>query len=77
MKDRGHSGAEGPIARAIVENHFVGERALFTGESPTNQRAFRQELTFLDPLSPDESIFAHWHGKISHRFFRIHFEWPL
>jgi hypothetical protein len=20
---------------------------------------------------------AHWHGKISHRFFRLHFEWPL
>jgi len=77
MKDRGPSGDEGPIARGIIERHFVGERASFSGESPTNQRAFRRELTFVDPLSPDESIFAHWHGKISHRFFRIHFEWPL
>jgi hypothetical protein len=77
MTDRDASGAEGPIAREIIEKHFVGERALFSGESPGNQRRFRRELTFVDPLSPQESIFAHWHGKISHRFFRIHFEWPL
>jgi hypothetical protein len=76
-KDRGVGGAEGPIARSIIAKHFVGERALFSGESPSNQRAFRRELTFVDPLSPSQSIFAHWHGKISHRFFRIHFEWPL
>jgi hypothetical protein len=75
-KDRGVEGAEGPIARGIIAKHFVGERALFSGESPTNQRAFRRELTFIDPLSPSRSIFAHWHGKISHRFFRVHFEWP-
>jgi hypothetical protein len=22
-------------------------------------------------------VFAPWHGKISHRYFRMHFEWPL
>ncbi len=76
MADRGRDGAEGPTAREIVENHFTGARALFTGESQANRRKFRRELTFVDPLSPEKSIFAHWHGKISHRFFRLHFGWP-
>jgi hypothetical protein len=77
MAGRDEAGAEGPGAREIVENHFTGDRALFSGESQTNQTAFRKELTFKDPDDPDKGIFAHWHGKISHRFFRLHFEWPV
>jgi hypothetical protein len=76
MAGRGPDGAEGPAARDIIERFFVGERALFTGESLTNQRDFRTELTFPDPEDSTRVIFAHWHGKISRRFFRMHFEWP-
>jgi hypothetical protein len=71
------NGAEGIIAQQIVRDHFVGDRALFSGESPTNQRQFLRELTFDDPDNSGQSIFAHWHGKISHRYFRLHFEWPV
>jgi hypothetical protein len=77
MLDRDVNGAEGPIAREIVQNHFTGDRALFTGESVGNQRDFAAEMTFADPENAGANIFAHWHGKISHRIFRLHFEWPV
>ena len=75
MAGRDEHGAEGPTSRAVIDAHFKGERALFTGESITNERKFKREMTFAD-LS-GEDVFAPWHGKISHRFFRMHFEWPL
>ncbi|MGY4618136.1 hypothetical protein ACVWZ4_003363 [Bradyrhizobium sp. USDA 4472] len=77
MSDRQPNGAEGIIAQQIVRDHFVGDRALFSGESPTNQRQFLRELTFDDPDNSGQTVFAHWHGKISHRYFRLHFEWPV
>lgn len=72
---RNDDGVEGPVARDIVENYFTGDRALFTGESTANQNLFKSEMTF-ERLSGG-NFFAHWHGKISHRFFRMHIEWPL
>jgi hypothetical protein len=33
-------------------------------------------MTFPDPEGGAD-IFAHFHGKISHRFFRLHFDWPV
>jgi predicted ATPase len=52
-------------------------KASSAGLSPSNQREFAKELTFPDPASAGNIIFAHWHGKISHRYFRLHFEWPI
>lgn len=72
----GH-GVEGPQAREVLDTFFRGDRALFSGESLTNRREFVAELTFRDPEDEHKSIFAHWHGKISHRHFRMHFEWPV
>ena len=72
---RTSGGAEGAGSKAIIDLHFKGERALFTGESVTNERMFRRELTFFG--LDQQEVFAPWHGKISHRFFRMHFEWPL
>ncbi len=77
MSDREPNGAEGSIARSVVKDYFTGDRALFSGESPSNQREFVKELTFPDPISAGHTVFAHWHGKISHRYFRLHFEWPV
>lgn len=77
MAGRDAQGAEGPDARFVIDNFFRGERALFTGESVRNEREFASDLTFSDPECPDRSIFAPWHGKISRRFFRLHFEWPV
>lgn len=77
MAGRGPDGAEGPAAREVIAKFFAGERALFSGESATNQKDFKADLTFPDPEDRDRVIFAHWHGKISRRFFRMHFEWPV
>lgn len=74
---RAPDGSEGPESRRVIETFFRGDRALFSGESPTNQREFAHDLTFPHPRQPGATIFAHWHGKIPHRFFRLHFEWPI
>jgi hypothetical protein len=77
MADRDDKGVEGKQAAEIVKKFFTGERALFSGESPTNRTVFEKDMTFADPADPTKTIFAHWHGKISHRVFRMHFEWPI
>ena len=77
MSGRRPDGAEDGAAREIIEKFFVGDRALFSPESPTNQNDFRNELTFPDPSDSARRIFAHFHGKISRRHFRLHFEWPV
>jgi hypothetical protein len=76
MRGRNPDGSEGLGAREVISNYFNGERALFSPESPTNQKEHRKEMTFSDPEGGSD-IFAHWHGKISHRFFRLHFDWPV
>jgi hypothetical protein len=77
MAARDPDGSDGPRAREIVEQYFTGDRAPFSGESASNQRDFRDQMTFADPEVEGAYVFAHWHGKISHRFFRMHFEWPV
>jgi hypothetical protein len=77
MEGRDQDGAEGPRSRQIIDKYFTGDRAAFSGESANNQRDFKTELTFKDPEDAERTIFAHWHGKISRRFYRMHFEWPI
>jgi len=77
MSDRAPGGNEGPSSRKIIDDYFTGPRASFSGESTSNQDDFRAEMTFNDPENPERTIFAHWHGKISRRYFRMHFEWPI
>lgn len=57
----------------ILNQHFVGEKAWFTGESPID----REDLSFPDPESPGTKLFCPWHGKIKNPQYRIHFEWPV
>ena len=75
VADRRQDGSIGPLGQEIVEQHFTGDRAVFSNESATNIAHFKREMTF--SALDGRSIFAPWHGKISHRVFRIHFEWPL
>jgi hypothetical protein len=77
MEGRELDGSEGPAARQIVDAFFTGDTVPFSGESATNRREFEAEMTFVDPENAGNRIFAHWHGKIRHRFFRLHFEWPV
>lgn len=76
MEGRSEGGVESAASREVIDNFFTGDRALFSGESQTNQTKFEAQLTFPDPEDTSKTIFAHWHGKISHRYFRLHFEWP-
>ncbi|MDP9573969.1 UNVERIFIED_ORG: hypothetical protein J2W66_004472 [Agrobacterium larrymoorei] len=76
MSDR-PAGIEGNVAQSIVKEHFHGDRAAFSGESKSNQQDFESEMTFTDPSDVKRTLFAHWHGKISHKFYRLHFEWPV
>ena len=62
--------------KELLNNHFVGEKAWFTDESPTKKTKFRQEMTFTDPENTKRQIFCTWHGKIKTPQIRIHFEWP-
>jgi hypothetical protein len=75
VEGRDVDGVETAVSREIINQHFTGEKALFTGESTTNERTFKVELTFRDVRG--QATFAPWHGKISHRYFRMHFVWPL
>ena len=75
VQDRDDDGAEGPIAKKVIDDYFKGERAIFSGESATNLIEYKDEMTF--DLGNGTTLFAPWHGKISHRYFRMHFEWPL
>jgi len=62
--------------KELLNNHFVGEKAWFTDESPTKKTKFRQKMTFTDPEDTKRQIFCTWHGKIKRPQIRIHFEWP-
>lgn len=77
MRGRRPDGSETERSQDIIREHFTGDRAAFTGESATNREKFKDGLTFPDPSAVGSNIFAHWHGKISHRYFRLHFEWPV
>jgi hypothetical protein len=80
MASRNADGSPTQRTNEIVRTLFTsaaGAEPLFTAESQSNQHAFKNELTFPDPSTPGRTIFAHWHGKIRHRFFRMHFEWPV
>ncbi len=79
MVSRNADGSDSVLSTEMVRALFTnatGSEPLFTGESDSNQRQFRRELTFSDPDDKKKTIFAHWHGKIRHRVFRMHFEWP-
>lgn len=63
--------------REIYEQHFVGDKAVFSDSSDNEKRDFRTAMTFPDPCDPARSMFCAWHGKVKcGGQFRIHFEFP-
>ncbi len=77
MEGRARDGSENPKAQSIIREYFRGDRALFVPESLSNRRKFETELSFPDPSVSNRTILAHYHGRISRNFFRLHFEWPV
>ncbi|NJL57236.1 hypothetical protein HC928_20420 [bacterium] len=73
--DINNQGAFSEAGHELLETFFRGERAYFSDESESNRQIFRKELMFNKPNG--EKIFCPYHGKISHRYFRIHHSWPI
>lgn len=63
--------------KAILAKYFSGTRAWFSGESEgrRNDNTIVKKMTFRDPRSGND-LYCPYHGKISHQYFRLHFEWP-
>ncbi|MDM8561093.1 hypothetical protein [Candidatus Parabeggiatoa sp. HSG14] len=69
------NGSLNQCGQKIIQDHFQGDKALFTDESKPNKRKYKKELTFKKPGG--EEISCPFHGKIKFgREFRIHFNWP-
>lgn len=80
MDSRGPDGSATNRSAEIVRQMLSGgggAEPLFTNESATNLRDFAASLTFPDATRPGERVLAGWHGKIKHRYFRMHFVWPV
>ncbi|MBA3532211.1 MAG: hypothetical protein H0T73_09855 [Ardenticatenales bacterium] len=62
---------------ALVKKHFGGGKPHFTDASETekNDPAFSKRMMFR--LENGEKVPCYWHGKINHRYFRIHFSYPI
>ena len=61
----------------IYQEHFTGERALFSDSSDAEKHDFHNELMFPNPDEPGKVLFCTWHGKVSHMTLRLHFSWPI
>ena len=66
-----------PEGNQLYQDHFTGDRALFSDSSDPEKRGFRNELTFPHPASPGDSLFCTWHGKERRLTLRLHFSWPI
>lgn len=62
---------------SILREFFAGTIEWFSPESSTNERRFREQLKFIQPLSGKKESFS-WHGKVkSQANIRFYFDWPV
>ena len=73
----GHDGGRTSEGQRIYQDHFTGDRAWFSGSSPTEISDFRKEMTFPHPAYLGQTIFCPWHGKVNQMTLRLHFSWPI
>lgn len=61
----------------LHRKHFVGEKAWFSDSSDGEKARFANELTFRNPLNPNEDLFCTWHGKVKtiKEPVRVHYHW--
>ncbi len=73
--DQGRLTSEG---KALYQNRFTGDKALFSDSSDTEKAQFRTELTFPHPSRAGEHLFCTWHGKVKSTVpIRVHYHWPI
>ncbi|CAD6513844.1 hypothetical protein LMG27952_00793 [Paraburkholderia hiiakae] len=76
VESRNADGTYSTETQRLINEHFSGEKAWFSGESDGNENDFRSKLTFRDS-DDGEDHFCPWHGKIKTPQFRVHFPWPM
>ena len=64
-----------PTGNTLLQKYFVGKRALFTDESDSRKQN-PSAFTFPDPEGSG-TLTCYWHGKVSSKAYRLHFEWPV
>ena len=69
------SGRRNAEGHRLYQDHFTGDKALFTDSSDSEKRRFKEKLTFVDPHGT--RVFCTWHGKVNNPKIRIHFAWPV
>ena len=69
------TGTRTPEGQRIYQDYFTGDNALFSDSSESEKREFQNELTFVHPNDPRESLFCTWHGKVRHMTLRLHYSW--
>ena len=74
VESRNADGTYSERTNVILKNYFSGSRALFTDESSTNKDVFKSDMTF---TIDGTKVLCSWHGKISFRVFRMHFNYPI
>lgn len=74
VASRNADGTYSEKTNLILKDYFSGSRALFTDESTTNKDEFKSEMTF---TIDGDKVVCSWHGKISFRVFRMHFNYPI
>lgn len=74
VSSRHQDGSYSEKTNKILKDYFSGGRALFTDESSSNKEQFSNELSF---IVNGEKTICSWHGKISYRVFRLHFNYPI
>lgn len=74
VESRNVDGTYSERTNLILKDYFSGSRALFTDESTTNKDDFKSEMTF---TIDGAKVVCSWHGKISFRVFRMHFNYPI
>ena len=72
--DRGTRTQKG---QELYQQHFTGERAWFSESSDDEIRDFGSEMTFKNPVNPEQQLFCSYHGKINTPKLRVHFSWPI
>ena len=72
VSDFDENGRAGEIAQEIVEQQFGGPR--FSLESDSNLSSKSKKLTFKGLDGKNRVVSAH--GKLRHREYRLHFDWP-
>lgn len=76
IKSRDDKNQFSSLTHELIEQHFHGDKAWFSDESPNDKRDFENQLQFKNCYSGEKEIFT-FHGKIKTPQIRIYFDWPL